>query len=115
MTDWPESLPLALCEGYRETPPETSLRTAMDQGPAKTRQRTTAGVSTLSLNFILSTAQTALLDGFFTADTAGGSLAFGFTHPRTGGAVSCRFRQPPVYQALNGDYYRVGLELEVLP
>lgn len=115
MTDWPESLPLALCEGYRETLPETALRTTMDQGPAKTRQRTTAGTTALSLNFILSTAQAALLDDFFNGTLAGGSLAFAFPHPRRGATVSCRFRQPPAYSALNGDYYKAGLELEVLP
>ena len=46
MTSWPATLPVSpLLDGFIETVPETIIRTDMDQGPAKTRQRTTAGVA----------------------------------------------------------------------
>ena len=116
MTSWPATLPQSpLTEGFTETAPATVLRTEMDQGPAKIRQKTTAGVRRLGLGFILSKAQTAILDAFFTADAKGGAVAFDFPHPRTGTTLSCRFTEPPRYQALNGELFRATLALEVLP
>jgi hypothetical protein len=116
MPSWPSSLPsFPLADKFQEQPPDTLLRTQMDAGPAKLRPRTTAGVRLLRLAYILSRAQVEALDQFYRADLSEGALAFGFTHPRTGGAVSCRFRAPPEYAAVNGDYFRASLSLEVLP
>jgi hypothetical protein len=116
MAAWPETLPQSpLVEGFRETPANTALRTEMETGPAKLRQRTTAATATLSLTFIISTAQLAVLDGFYADTLQGGTLAFDFTHPVTGETVNCRFRQPPARGTLNGGYFRVSVELEVLP
>lgn len=116
MTTWPLTLPPApLAEGFRETVPNTVIRTEMEQGVPKVRQRTTAGVRKMAMAFILSKAQVAILDGFFTETVAGGSLSFGFSHPRTEESITCRFRQPPEYAALNGEFFRAAIELEILP
>ena len=67
------------------------------------------------VSYVLSRAQVAVLEGFYLSTLAGGSLAFDFQHPRTEATVNCRFKKAPDYVSLNGDYFRVGLELEVLP
>lgn len=116
MPNWPEALPQSpLLDGARETPADTVIRTAMETGPAKTRRRTTAGTGRLSLTYILSRAELTVLEGFFSTDLFGGALSFAFPHPRLGETVDCRFRQPPAFAPINGDFFRVGLELEVLP
>jgi hypothetical protein len=113
---WPESLPSApLLEPYREKPPETALRTQMDQGPAKLRQRTTAGVGEIEVAYLLTAAQTAALESFYCDTLAGGSLAFVFNHPRRAVDVAARFKKPPQIASGNGRYFEVRLELEILP
>lgn len=113
---WPDALPAApLLESFSETPADTAIRTDMEQGPAKTRRRTTAGVAMLTCVYLLSKSQTAALDAFFAEACAGGALGFVMTHPRTGLSVSCRFTQPPQYIPTNGAYFKAQLKLEVLP
>lgn len=116
MPSWPGTLPSApLVDGYRESIPETAIRTTMEQGPAKLRRRTTAQARTLGLEYIMSAEQVTALETFFISTLSGGVLSFTFTHPRTGNSVSCRFKKPPQYTAHNGLFYHVAIELEVLP
>jgi hypothetical protein len=116
MAAWPETLPQSpLVEGFRETPADNSLRTAMETGPAKLRRRATSGAAGLTAGFLLDAAQLAALDIFYADTLQGGTLPFDFTHPISGETISCRFRQPPSRAALNGGYFRSVLELEVVP
>lgn len=116
MPTWPLTLPaFPLADSFRETVPDTSLRTVMDQGPAKVRRRTTAAARNIHASYILSRAQVESLESFYVTDLFGGSASFAYTHPRTEIVVSCRFRKPPDYISLNGDYFRVTLEMEILP
>ena len=116
MPQWPETLPQSpLADSFREMLANTVVRTAMEQGPAKLRQRTTAGVSEMNLGYILSAGEAVILDTFYNETVFGGALAFDFPHPRTGSTVSCRFKKPPVLQAINGNYFRAAVEMEVLP
>jgi hypothetical protein len=116
MTAWPNTLPAApLLEAFHETPPDTTLRTPMEQGPAKLRQRTTAGARLLTVTYLLSRTQVETLETFYTATLQGGSASFTYTHPRTGTTVSCRFTRPPEYGAVNGSFFKVALTLEILP
>jgi hypothetical protein len=116
MITWPNTLPAApLLEDFQELPPETAIRTDMDTGPAKLRQRTTAAVGALMVSYLLSKAQTATLDSFYATTLSGGTGVFTYTHPRTGATVSCRFVNPPEYAAVNGNYFKVTLTLEILP
>ena len=116
MTIWPDTLPVApLLENFQELLPETAIRTDMDTGPAKVRQRTTAGVGALMVSYQLSTAETIILDTFYRTTLSGGATPFDFTHPRTGDTLSCRFTTQPEYTPLNGNYFKATLALEVLP
>lgn len=116
MPQWPVTLPVSpLLDNFHETLPATVLRTEMEQGPAKVRQRTTAAIRKISFGYLLNSAQAGILDNFYTTTLSGGALAFDFSHPRTGDTLSCRFINPPEYAAVNGSYYRVLLSLEILP
>lgn len=113
---WPVTLPEApLLEGFQETAAATAIRTDMEQGPAKVRRRTTAGVGKLSMRYLLSKAEVVALETFYDATLGGGALSFSFTHPRTGASLSCRFTEPPQYVTTNGDHFLAALTLETLP
>jgi hypothetical protein len=114
---WPASLPqLVAVEGYGEAPPDTTLRSQMDAGPAKVRRRFTAGVRPLTLQLDLDGAQVETLDGFFEAILKGGALAFDWVHPRTQSAATLRFARPPAYRPGHSDAaWQALLELEILP
>jgi hypothetical protein len=103
-------------EGYRETPPQLTIRTPMDVGPAKARRRLTAGVTAIEGTLLLTAAQAETLMGFWRDTTAAGALAFTWLHPRTGASVSMRFVAGPELAALDaGALWRAALRLEILP
>ncbi len=114
---WPASLPQRVAvDGYGEGPPDTTVRSRMDAGPAKVRRRFTAGVRPLSLQLDLDGAQVETLDGFFEATLLGGALAFDWVHPRTQAAATLRFVRPPAYRPLASDAaWQAVLQLEILP
>jgi len=116
MPSWPTTLPAyPLIDGFRETVPDAAIRTNMEQGPAKVRLRTTAATRSFTLSYLMNRAQLSALETFYLATLQGGSLAFDFTHPRQNVVVSCRFTRPPEYMTTNGDFFKVSIDLEVLP
>ena len=116
MPQWPATLPPApLLDGFVETTPETVIRSEMDTGPAKVRNRTTAGVRKFSMSFLLDKSQTADFDSFYLGDLGGGANSFDFTHPRSGESLRLRLVKPPQYRAQNAKYFRISLEAEALP
>lgn len=113
---WPAGLPQApLAERYSETLPDTVIRTQMDQGPAKLRQRTTAGVGAMDVAFLLEAAGAALLEEFYRETLGGGTAPFVMPHPRRAVPVTVRFKKAPQLTAESGVHYLARLELEVLP
>ena len=117
MATWPGTLPTSP-EGpnYQESPPNTLIRTQMDAGPPKVRQRFTSGVRPLSFTWMLTKAQVATLDTFYVTTLFGGSLSFdGLAHPRTLAATTFRFTAPPTYVYLGPDVWRATTPLEILP
>ena len=113
---WPGSLPqTALLNGYSESAPNTSIRSNMDVGPDKIRQRFTAGIRNFNINVSLSISQVETLDIFYVTTLTGGSLPFTWVHPRTGVGVTYRFIQPPTYAAAGNDRYFASMKLEILP
>lgn len=117
MATWPASLPTAPeGPGYNEAAPNTLIRTQMDAGPPKVRQKFTAGVRTFTMSWMLTKAQVATLDAFYLTTCEGGSLSFdGLAHPRTQAAADFRFIAPPAYAYLGPDVWRAQTQLEVLP
>lgn len=113
MTAWPASLPhLPLVSGYNETLPNTVLRTQMDIGPAKTRRRSTSGVSKLNYEIRLTLNEGVILEDFFLNDCAGGALSFTNAHPRTGDTETFRFLEPPQFSPIAAHLWQAKLSLE---
>lgn len=117
MTDatWPAALPQALLLGLTETAPNLTIRTQMEAGPAKVRQRFTAAPRPVQGELVLTESQANTLDTFYVTTLAGGALRFGWRHPRTDAAVTYRFTEPPSYQQIGALQYRVAMKLEILP
>jgi hypothetical protein len=112
---WPGGLPQVAMQGqYNEEPPTTAIRSQMDTGPAKIRQRYTAGPRPVQITLPLSAAEVEILDVFHVTTLKGGSLPFDWKHPRTQANVSMRFRRAPGYTD-QGSIYLARLDLEILP
>lgn len=116
MASWPSTLPqLPLAGGFSESPPDTTVRTKMDAGPAKVRRRFTANVRPFKVSFLMTSEQIGYLDTFYVTTTVGGSASFTWVSPRTGSTKSFRFISPPEYNLSSGDYWSVAMQLEQLP
>ncbi len=117
MAQWPASLPAPALNTLRETPPNNSIASQMDKGPAKVRRRTTANVRPISFIMKCTPDQIATLDDFYDNTTFSGSVDFDYTHPRTGAAVTARFKPetPPTWDEQEGVLYNATIELEILP
>lgn len=117
MATWPASLPPPSIDTLKESPPNNAIGTRMDKGPDKVRRRTTANVRPLAFTLQLTDAELQTLDDFYTTDTFSGVSDFDYTHPRTGAAVTARFKPatPPQYGELAGVLWSVTVELEIMP
>lgn len=101
-------------EGYKETPPDTSIRSSMDTGPDKVRRRSSAGTRNIAFQMFLSDEELDILDDFYVNDAKECSVPFDFISLRSGSTVSCRFTAAPDYDR-DGPYWRVNASLEILP
>ena len=117
MPSWPTSLPQRLSQrGYRESLADNVIRTPVDAGPEKRRQRFTAAVRPLSGSMIMTNAQLDTMMTFFDTDIASGSLAFDFNAPRDQATtLSVVLQRPPAWTNLGGDSYEVNLTLDIQP
>jgi len=117
MPTWPGTLPTSPeGPGYSEVLPNTLIRTNMDAGPPKVRQKFTAGVRPFTMSWMLTKAQVATLDTFYVTTLKGGALSFdGLAQPRTQAAVTFRFVEPPTYAYLGPDTWRAQTKMEILP
>jgi len=116
---WPTTLPQVPQKGFQESIGVNVIRSAMDAGPAKQRRRSSRP-STMDLNFILTTAQTVILETFIN-NSIYGVKRFTFPHPRLlGTSVEVRiipgsdgefFR----LQYLAPGYWTTSLKFEIMP
>lgn len=116
MPAWPGNLqPYPLVADYEESAPDTMLRTEMDAGPAKLRQRFTAAARPISGSVVMKTkSELNDLDAFFVTTLKGGTLAFDW-QDRNGVTRSYRFTAPPRYTFLEPDRIKVSMKLEIMP
>lgn len=120
MTDWPTSLPAQFEVGAQLSKQGGFVRSQTDTGPFKQRRRFTAVSRFLSGTMLLTNAQRATLETFYTTTVKEGSEVFNFEDPEDGGTVSARFVEPPSYALLVGGssgvaLQRVSFALELLP
>lgn len=111
MADFPFGTSKILRDGYSESPPERTIRTNMDVGPAKVRRRTFAATYNIAFTMFLTTAEWGMLYDFYLANDA---LVFNFVHPRTGQTVKARFADVPV-GSLHETMWDVDVKLEIMP
>ena len=116
---WPTSLPQTpLLGGFAESLNISTLRTPMDNGPAKTRRRS-ALPTPIQCSFAMTSAQVVTLEDFV-KNTLFGVRRFNFTHPRLNTSVEARIvpgRDGKYYDLtpLGGDMWHVSLAMEILP
>ena len=115
---WDSGLPQVPQKGFTESIGVSIIRSPTDSGPAKQRRRS-VGVNTMDLSFIMTTAQTVILENFIN-NTIKGVKRFTFPHPRTATNVEVRivpsgesefFR----LQYLAPGYWQTSLKFEILP
>ena len=115
MATWPGTLPDDfLVDAFSETLPDNTIRSKVEYGPAKLRRRATAAVRPIEGQLYMTTAQVATHDTFFVTTLKYGSLAFDWTHPRTGSSKSFRYVGVPNYSP-SGINWIAALVLEILP
>lgn len=111
MADFPFGANKILRDGYSESPPERTIRTNMDVGPAKVRRRTFAATSPIAFSMYLTNSEWNTLYDFYLANDA---TVFNFVHPRTGQTVKARFSDIPD-GSFNQTMWSVNVKLEIMP
>lgn len=114
---WPVSLPQAiLMDGNSDSSPDGRLKSQTDQGPGKSRRRTSAAVRKFSGRMYVTTEQLGTLRTFINITTLGGSLPFTFRDPVDATPILVRFGDSlPGWVNVSGDKYDVALMFEALP
>jgi len=117
---WPTTgnFPQVPQKGFTESVGVNIIRSQMDSGPAKMRRRSNAP-NTMSLSFILTTAQVSTLETWIKNDIKG-VARFGFTHPRTQAIIEARLvpsGDSELFQLkyLAPGYWETSFTFEVLP
>ena len=115
MSAWPGTLPQNIEEGgFVFSLTDNKIRSKVDVGPAKQRQRFTAIVQPFQAMVTLDQTQWGTLQTFHDTTLAGGTLVFTWIHPMTGAGCNMRFVTPPVASG-NAPYVKVRLDLEIVP
>ena len=111
---WPETLPQTLLmDGLSAQRNSNVIRTQMDAGPRKTRQRYTASVKVFTGRMVLDAGQRFALEQFYHTALADGALRFNFTDPQTLETGEFRFTQDYTENSLDG-LFEIQMSLERL-
>ena len=115
--NFPPLLPaLTVLSSFSATEADNVVRTAMDTGPAKARQRATSAPLRWSMGHPAYTKdQLKTFLDFFRNVTGHGALAFDMADPLMGGTMSCRMAAPPQWTAQGPDIFTVSVTLDILP
>lgn len=110
---FPATLPRPLFGTWKESEPNLVLGTETDIGPIKTRLRATAGIASVSCQYLFSTVELATFRSFYTTTLAYGSVQFNMNHPWTNTALVWLFdpQTPPSYEAVSHNCHRVSVSL----
>jgi len=112
---WPTTLPVSPDTQYGESYKDNVIRSDMDTGLQKTRQRYTRQQRMLQLSYVLNDAQRLAFASFF-ASIKGGALPYNMADPVSGSSIVVRMTgavSGPSYISKN--IWRVQFEVEVLP
>lgn len=111
---YPATLPTAPLIGFTEEPYSTAIKSEMDAGPAKQRQRYSTSWSRYKMNMILTAAQRATFKTFWQSTCKSGGQAFDWKDPATGDTATFVFvaDRPPKFRSIGTDVFEVEFELE---
>ncbi len=117
MPTWPSTLPqFALRDGYAEGFKSTVIRSQMDSGHKKRRQRFINGPEALDITIPLNDAEILIFKAFYEDDLGNGALSFTYPHPRLSGNVTVAFTADPAPLKSEGaTTYLLNMKLEILP
>lgn len=120
IAQWPtaNNFPQVPQKGFTESIGVNVIRSPMDAGPSKSRRRSRRP-STMDLSFIMTTAQTQILENFVN-NTIFGVNRFTFTHPRLYTLIDVRIvpqSDGEFYklQYIAPGYWNTSLKFEILP
>lgn len=112
---WPTaaSFPEApLLSGNEEGIADTVIKTDMEVGPPKVRQRSSVGYNSGSYGFHMTATNLLALETFYKTTCSGGSEVFEWKHPRTGSTVNWLFTAPPTWTQLKNALYLVNIQVK---
>jgi hypothetical protein len=118
--NWPDNLPDSpLLDGYAAQRKDTLLRSSVDAGLDKIRNRYRAAPKFKTERFYFTNPQKLIFEDFHENILGGGAERFIRLNPETGLNSEYRFRSEPDYSLNgvdhNGPTWVVSLSLEVLP
>jgi len=102
-------------EGFSQKLGDTSIRSDVDTGLAKVRQRFTKPVDTFSCTIDLERDDYSTLITFYRTTLSGGTKTFNYDHPITGSVSEFRFTGPPTMSPKGGLWFRVNMQWEEIP
>jgi hypothetical protein len=112
---WNAGLPTCPETNYEESFKDNVIRSEMDAGMQKTRQRYTRQQKMLSLSYLLTDSQKATFYTFFD-NIKGGALPFNLPNPLGGSSIVVRMTgglTGPSFVTKN--LWRIQFQVEVLP
>ena len=114
MANFP-SLPNPLVEGYGGTQDRAFIRTEMEAGSTRQRQRYSAANTQLNATWFFSGTEMTTFKTFFDTTINRGTDGFTCTLDVGAGmtAYDVRFTQPYQFSKLEGTYWRVSANLEL--
>jgi hypothetical protein len=115
MASWPETLPSFEQDGFTYIPEDNIIRTSVDQGPVKTRPKSTAVSTLMTGNMIMKRTEYATLVSFYTTTTVFGSIEFDFEDPVDNVTKSVKFAAPPEITATSAEWFTVSIRMEIQP
>lgn len=102
-------------EGFSQTYGDTTIRSDVDTGLAKVRQRYTKAVDKFACTINLNKEDYNTLTTFYKTTLAGGSKTFNYDHPFTEVASEFRFVSPPSMKPKGGLWFTVTMQWEEIP
>lgn len=113
---FPSSLQQKLNEqGFSQTLGDTAIRSKVETGLAKTRQRYTKAVDVFSCNIDMTVSEYNTLVTFYRTTLSGGTKTFNYDHPFTGLESEFRFIKPPSMKPKGGLWVNITMNWEEIP
>lgn len=115
MADFPVTLPKPLATGYSGSKTQAFIRTEMEAGSPRQRQRFSAVNQSRTLNFLFTAAEMDIFKTFFETGINQGSDFFNISLDFGNGftTYAARFTQPYSDTYVDGGFWGVDCQLEV--